>query len=398
MEKRATSIFLILAMLVLTFSLSGCGSQASSGSGSSSKAKNLKIAIITSDAGRNDNGYNASAIQGAIKASKQLGVQYKVVDYTNGGTAKSLQALAQNGYNMIFTLEYDFNALIQGVGNNPPIAKQFPNTTFVVFNDNPNVDSHGKTLFKNVISVMFNVHQASYLAGAASALVNENAKTLFGKGYNFTPASQTRAVGFIGGTNSNGITVFSDGYIEGVNYIAQQLGVHYNFYTNFNAGFTDPALGSSLSGSFYNKGANVVFACAGVVGDGVTAKAKQAGKLAIQVDANKDSQQPGYVLTSTLKNTEVPVYKLTDAWVHGSLNKMARVQNYSLASGATGITDMSTLQAHLAKTPEAEAKWKEIKTELNTIAKKINDGQIKVTNAQIGEKFDPSSLKNVTFK
>ncbi|MFX3617420.1 MAG: BMP family protein [Sporolactobacillus sp.] len=396
MKRKLLSALLSVVMLVFLFSLAGCGSQTAAGG--KSKAKDLKIGIITSDAGRNDNGYNASAIKGAIKASKKLGVQYKIVDYTNGGTAKSLTALAQNGYNLIFTLEYDFNALIKGVGNNPPIAKQFPHTTFVVFNDNPNVNSHGKTLYKNVISVMFNVHQASFLAGAASVLVNENAKTLLGKDYKLTPTSQERAVGFIGGTNSNGITVFSDGYVEGVNYVAHQLGVHYNYFTNFNAGFTDPALGSSLSGSYFNKGANVVFASAGVVGDGVTAKAKQAGKLAIQVDANKDSQQPGHVLTSTLKNTQVPVYKLTDALVHGSLKKMNRVQNYSLASGATGITDMSTLHAHIAKTAKAQKKWKDVQSELTAIKKKINNGQIKITNAQIGEKFHSSSLKNVTFK
>lgn len=396
MKKKLIHVSLCLMLVLLVFSLVGCGTQQTSNA--KKKGENLKIGIITSDAGRNDNGYNASAIKGAISASKKLGVQYKIVDYTNGGTAKSLTALAQNGYNLIFTLEYDFNALLKGVGNNPPIAKQFPHTTFVVFNDNPNVNSKGKTLYKNVISVMFNVHEASFLAGAASVLVNENSKILFGKDYKLTPASKERAVGFIGGTNSDGITVFSDGYAEGVNYVAHKLGVHYDYFTNYNAGFTDPALGSSLSGTYFNKGANIVFACAGVVGDGVTAKAKQVGKLSIQVDANKDGQQPGYVLTSTLKNTEVPVYKLTNALVHGSLNQMSRVQNYSLASGATGITDMSTLKAHIAKTAGAQKKWKAIQSELRTIKNKINSGKIKVTNAQIGEKFNPNSLENITFK
>ena len=37
-----------------------------------------------------------------------------------------------------------------------------------------------------------------------------------------------------------------------------------------------------------NQGANVVFSVAGSVGDGAATKAKEEGKLAIQVDANKD--------------------------------------------------------------------------------------------------------------
>ena len=56
-------------------------------------------------------------------------------------------------------------------------------------NDNPNQDEDGNPIHDNVISVLFDVHQASFVAGALTTLVNENAETLFGTdGYNFTPA------------------------------------------------------------------------------------------------------------------------------------------------------------------------------------------------------------------
>lgn len=35
--------------------------------------------------------------------------------------------------------------------------------------------------------------------------MNENQKELFGEGYNMTPVDTARAVGFVGGTNSDGI-------------------------------------------------------------------------------------------------------------------------------------------------------------------------------------------------
>lgn len=216
-------------------------------------------------------------------------------------------------------------------------------------------------------------------------------------GYNFTPADNGgRSVGFIGGTNSNGITVFSYGYIEGINYEAEKLGVNYDYYAKYDAGFADSATGSTVAGTYYNQGANIVFSVAGSVGDGVASKAKEEGKLAIQVDANKDDQQPGYVLTSVIKNTEVPVYDIVKEAVNGKIDKMDRAQTYSLASGAASITDLSEISKHIQDS--GKDKWEEIKTEIKDVEDKISDGTIVVTDAQSGEEFDASKCPNVTVK
>lgn len=72
----------------------------------------MKVAIICSSAGQNDNGYNQSAVKGAKKAAEELGIEYKVVEPTTG-VPQALESLADDGYNVIFNLEYDFEALIQ---------------------------------------------------------------------------------------------------------------------------------------------------------------------------------------------------------------------------------------------------------------------------------------------
>ena len=404
--KRTLKKVLCLALAVMMGMsvLAGCGSKAetssgapSNGSASAPAKSDKKIAIVCDSAGQNDNGYNQAAVNGAKEAAQKYGVQYKVVEPTNGIPA-ALEALADDGYNVIFSLEYDFDALIKGVGGAKPIAESYPDTTFVVFNDNPNVTSSGDVKYKNVISVMFDVHEASFLAGSLSVLVNENEKTLFTDGYKFKdPENGGRAIGFIGGTNSNGITVFSDGFIQGINYTAKELNVKYDFYAKYDAGFTDSALGSTVAGTYYDKGANIVYGVAGGVGEGITSKAKEVGRLAIQVDANKDNQQPGYVLTSVLKNTNVPVMAICTAMVENKLSSMENVQSYSLSTGATGITDLSEISKHIAQTDAAKAKWKEIQTKLADIKGKIGT-EIKVVNAQAGEKFDSSTCPNVTIK
>ncbi|MBE6829600.1 MAG: BMP family ABC transporter substrate-binding protein, partial [Ruminococcaceae bacterium] len=139
------------------------------------------------------------------------------------------------------------------------------------------------------------------------------------------------------------------------------------------------------------------YGVAGGVGEGITSKAKEVGRLAIQVDANKDAQQPGYVLTSVLKNTDVPVMTICDALATSKLAGMGNLQSYSLASGATGITDLAEISKHIATTSEAQAKWKEIQTKLNEIKEKVGS-DIKVVNAQAGDKFDASAYPNVTIK
>ena len=397
MKKRVVqALGCILAMTMVVGSLTACGGK-SEKKAEKKAGSDVKVAIICSAAGQNDNGYNQSAVEGAKKAADEFGIEYKVVEPTTG-VPQALESLADDGYNVIFNLEYDFEALIQGTGGAQPIAEMYPDTTFVCVNDNPNQDEDGNTIHDNVISVLFDVHQASFVAGALTTLVNENAETLFGTdGYNFTPADNGgRSVGFIGGTNSNGITVFSYGYIEGINYEAEKLGVNYDYYAKYDAGFADSATGSTVAGTYYNQGANIVFSVAGSVGYGVASKAKEEGKLAIQVDANKDDQQPGYVLTSVIKNTEVPVYDIVKEAVNGKIDKMDRAQTYSLASGAASITDLSEISKHIQDS--GKDKWEEIKTEIKDVEDKISDGTIVVTDAQSGEEFDASKCPNVTVK
>lgn len=387
---------LILAVMLV---LSACSSGAAPATpgGSAPAAASGKIALVASAAGANDNGYNQTAIEGLKKLAADKGVEYKVVEATTDYPG-TLKTLAQAGFKLIYSLEYDFTALIEGVGGEKPLAEQFPDTTFVVFNANPNLKD-GAPIHKNVISVLFNVNEASFLAGALSVMVNENTQTLFDSAkYSFTAGPNGRKVGFIGGTQSAGIQVFADGYAQGVDYAAKQVGADavYTMFSTFDAGFSDTAKGSTTGGTYFDQGANMVFSVAGSVGDGVAAKAKEVKKLAIMVDANKDDSQPGNVLTSVLKNTNVPVYELGMKMLDGTLSAQGGKEiDYNLASEATGITDLSVIEAALKTDAAAKAKWAEIRKSMDEISAKIKDGTVKVTNAQIGDTLDYATLTNV---
>ena len=141
---------------------------------------------------------------------------------------------------------------------------------------------------------------------------------------------------------------------------------------------------------------NALFPLFHSVKDFFDSKAKEVKKLSIEVDANKDANQPGYVLTSVLKNTEVPVFEIVENYKNNTLDqKNGKTLTYNLASGATGITDLSTIESKV--TAEGKAKWNEIKSELLIVSNKIANGEIEVTNAQAGENFDKSKLTHLSM-
>ena len=387
MKKHFRILSLCLALLMLAAVFAGCSKD-----GTKDKA-NFKVAFVCSAAGQNDTGYNKSACDAIKEVAGELGVEYKIVEPTNG-VPMALETLANDGYNLIFSLEYDFEALINGVGGSKAIAEQYPDTYFVVFNDNPNVNEDGSVKHKNVISVLFDVHEASYLAGYAYVQMNENQDKLFGSEYKLTKLADGRAAGFVGGTNSNGILVYSYGFLQGMEKAAAEYDVKYDYYAKYDAGFTDPAVDSTVAGTFYDNGANIVFADCGTVGDGITSKAKEVGNIAIQVDADLDSTQPGHILTSVLKITGVPVTTITRAYADGSISKMDNLQSYNLNSGATGITGMTVLGEHV----QDKELWKEITDKVNAVGEEIKSGKIVVVNAQNGETLNPTDVPHMNIK
>lgn len=391
--KKVLAMILALVLCMATLVACGGGETPDEPSGGT----DLKVGFVTSASGQNDNGYNRSAVDAIKDAATEFGFEYRIVEPSSSLTVgQAIEALAEDGYGLIFNLEYDFAALIDGTGatGNVPIAQQYPDTTFVIYNDNPNVNDDGSVKFKNVYACMFNVNEASYLAGYMAVQVNENHEALFPEGYSLAPLSESRGIGFIGGTDSAGIRVYSYGYMMGIQAAAEEYDVEYDYYPVYDAGFTDSAAGNATTGNMYQNGVNVVFADCGNVGDGITERADADGRLAIQTDADLDNTHPGHIITSVLKITGVPTRSLIEAKINGQLDSMDNLLNFDLASGATGITDMSVMADAVAD----KTLFAELQTKLNAQAEKIKSGEIDVVNAQIGETFDESTCPRVHTK
>lgn len=400
--KRIITLLSLLLTLIMVMSACNSGTSTTTTAGTAAATQpateapstiDLKVGVVCSAAGQNDSGYNKAIVDKVNALASEKGFHAQIIEPTNG-VPNAIETLAEDGYQLIFSMEYDFEALVNGVGGAKPLAEQYPDTTFVIFNDNPNLTDAGDVKHKNVIAVLFNVNESSYLAGYLYGLVNEAHDKLFSDDYQFVSTDEARVAGFIGGTNSNGILVYSYAFMQGINDAAAETDVKYDYYAKYDAGFTDSALGSTVAGTYFDNKANIVFADAGTVGDGITSKAKEVGRLSIQVDANLDGQQPGHVLTSVLKLTDVPGESIVNAYLAGKIAEQSNLQTFGLKSGATDITDLATISEYI----QDKDIWNEIVEKTNAKKQAIIDGSLKVIDAQSGDTFDAAKVPNVIVK
>lgn len=275
----------------------------------------LRVALIIAQGGLGDRSYNDSAFAGLTLAAQDFGVEVVPIESSDpvGEGEQLLRTAAESGFDLVITLEFShFDPLAR-------VAPDYPDTLFSIVNivvDQP-----------NIVSVMFDEHTGSYLAGALAALVTTDA--------DIPNTNPDAAIGVIGGVQSSGIDVFLDGYLQGACAINPDISVLFA-YSN---GFGDPATGRELALAMNEQGADVVFQVAGGTGQGVIEAAKDTGFWAVGVDSDQDYLAPGFVLTSMLKRVDIAVYDLISRLVSGEL-KGGTVAQYGLDKNGVGLSDM----------------------------------------------------------
>ena len=105
-------------------------------------------------------------------------------------------------------------------------------------------------------------------------------------------------------------------------------------YLNFE--FGDPNLGKEAALAQYGQGADIVWAVAGLSGQGVFEAAKEEGKYAIGVDSNQDADAPGVVITSMMKRTDQTTFLLIKNSLDGNFQS-----GFNQLSMKDGVVDLS---------------------------------------------------------
>lgn len=275
--------------------LAGCASAPESGGGDDA-ASDSCVRMVTNSGGLEDRSFNQASWEGLQNAESEYGIDAEAIVST-GETdlAPNVQQAVDSGCELIVTVGWELaDVTLTQAEDNPDLA-------FAIVDETVEAD--------NVKPVVFDTAQASFLAGYLAAAV-----------------SKTGTVATFGGGNQPPVTLFMDGYVDGVAEYNRAHGTAVRVLGwdkaaqdgAFTGDFEDVNKGKALTESLIDQGADVILPVAGQVGEGATSAALERGGVSvIWVDSDgyeslAEEFRP-VLLTSVLKNTQDAMVEIVGA-------------------------------------------------------------------------------------
>lgn len=180
----------------------------------------------------------------------------------------------------------------------------YPDIMFLLFDGEPKDLKTGKVSYSpNSIAVRFAEEQAGFLAGYAAVM----------DGF--------RNLGFVGGVALPAVIRYGYGFVAGCDYAAQKLNLKQgdvNIKYNYAGTFVPNPESQAMASAWYHGGVEVIFACAGGLGNSIIKSAENANKYVIEVDQDK-SEASETIITSATKDLDYALKILLTAWKDGNL-------------------------------------------------------------------------------
>ncbi len=352
--KKIISVLLVTAMFL---SATACGKKDS---------KKAEIALITDIGTIDDKSFNQGTWEGIKAYAKKADKSYKYfkpIEDSDEARINAIDLAIKGGAKTVVCPGYLFEVPIHTA------QAKYPDVHFVLIDGVPHKLKETKAdIGSKTYSILFAEEQSGFLAGYAA--VKEGYKKL----------------GFMGGVAVPAVVRYGYGYIQGADYAAKELGlakgdisIKYTYVGNFNATPENMALASS----WYNAGADIIFACGGAVGNSVMKAAETANKKVIGVDVDQCSES-NTVMTSAMKNLQKSVGDVL-ASIDGKDNETKAGQTVTLGAD-TGNVLLPMQSSKFTKFTQKD---------YDAIYKQIVDGKIKIGKDTIADKADKVSTEIV---
>ncbi|WP_374200062.1 BMP family protein [Arthrobacter sp. zg-Y1110] len=263
--------------------LSGCGAAPEEEEGGSEAANSDFTGCIVSDAGGwDDRSFNQSSYEGLMAAKDSLGIETRdaesqaPTDFTN-----NVDSMVQAGCDLTVTVGFLLSDATKAA------AEANPDVNFAIVDDNA-------IELDNVKPIIYDTAQAAFLAGYVAA-----------------GSSETGTVATYGGMNIPTVTIFMEGFAQGVEHFNKENGADVKLLgaDSFVDSFDNRAAGKTLTQNFINEGADVIMPVAGPVGLGTmeaVVEANEGGKNVRAVWVDSDGYETAeigqeFILTSVMK-------------------------------------------------------------------------------------------------
>jgi basic membrane protein A len=326
--------------------------------------------MVSDSGGFDDHSFNQIGLEGLQAAAKDLGVKEKhVQSNSDDDYAPNIESLLSSGCNLIVTVGFLLSNATDAA------AKANPDVKFAIVDDgldnegataaDGSATGDGKVDVANGKPILFDTAQAAFLAGYAAASY-----------------SKTGVVGTFGGIQIPPVTIFMDGFVDGVQKfnedksknvatfgwdVAKQTGA-------FTGGFAANDTAKQTASGILDQGVDVILPVGGPIFQSAAAAITDSGKdtVLLGVDADLYETAPdikSMVLVSILKRIDNAVHDAVVAAGTGKFDATPYVG--TLENEGVGLSSFHDFESKL---PAG------LTDELDALKKAIIDGSLQVTS------------------
>lgn len=322
-------ISIILAFVFIVGCSKGDNKPTDKGNGN---ANALKVALLLSGPA-NDQGWNATAVEGLKKIEEVHGVETTYMENVSVADMEAAYSdYASQGYDLIIGHGFQFGQPAEKVSSN------FPDQYFMA------TESNSKS--KNMASYVMKCEQGGYLMGNLAALI-----------------SKSGTIGVVGGIEQPSIIK----EVEAFKIAAKEINPDIKVLESYVNSFTDVTAGKAAADSMLDQGADVLYHVANQAGTGVIKASEERGVTALGNSYDQSSVAPNTILCSTVyRMPEVINYALEEV-----LNKTFgdSITHLGIAENVVDIAFNENMKKNISE---------DIIKKIEDIYAKIKSGEIEV--------------------
>lgn len=352
-RKKAVGALSVASISMLA--LAACGAPPEDGGATSAAGadnSDFLACMVSDEGGFDDRSFNQLAHEGLDMAVEQLGVSTSEAQSSSPDDFQpNLAAMVDQGCDLIIPVGFMLADATQAA------ADANPDTSFAIVDvDYLSAD--------NLLQLNYDTAQAAFLAGYAAA-----------------GQSETGKVATYGGSQIPSVTIFMDGFVDGVNYYNEQKGADVEVLGwdvegqngEFVGNFTDNTKARQITEGFLAQGADIILPVGGPLYQGAAEAIRADGDnaLLLGVDSDLRAKEPDYadiIFVSIEKGLDVTVFDAIKSAVEGNFAG-GTTYTGTLENEGVGISDFGDFESQL---PDG------MLDELDTIREGIIDGSITV--------------------
>ncbi len=325
----------------------------------SAAVADFKACIVSDAGGFDDKSFNQLSYEGTKKAADELGVPFgEVQSETDTDFAPNLESMVGENCKLIVSVGFALSAAtVESALANPDLE-------YVLIDDAADNDFNGEKDAPNIKPLLYDTAQAAFLAGYLAA------------GY-----TKTGVVGTFGGQPYPTVTIFMDGFKQGVDYYnstkgttVKVVGFEGKDQGLFTGGFEANDTAKGIAQQILGQNADVLLPVGGPIYQSAIAAIQDSGKdiALIGVDADfyeTDASTQPYVLTSILKKMDTSAYETVKGAGEGTFDPAPYIG--TLENGGVDIAPLHNFESKVDP-----ALWQDVQD----LKAKIISGEVPVTS------------------